>query len=83
VAHQALLSLGLKLSVKGLEDLFKKTCPYCSEDSYSASGAGNWVCPYCNKNITDVRPETAGTKNLHVDTSRAVMGNKDSENNKV
>ncbi|HBX23345.1 MAG TPA: hypothetical protein DEF34_06935 [Desulfotomaculum sp.] len=48
------------LVVKGLEDLFKKVCPYCHEDSYSASGVGNWVCPYCSQNITDVQPETAG-----------------------
>ena len=62
------------LLMKGLEDLFKKICPYCHEDSYSASGVGNWVCPYCSKNITDVRPETAVSDKLYpVNTNKEVM----------
>lgn len=60
--------------MEGLKDLFKKICPYCHEDSYSASGVGNWVCPYCSKNITDVQPETAGSKKLYpVNTNKEVM----------
>lgn len=70
--------------MKGLEDLFKKLCPYCHEDSYSASGVGNWVCPYCSKNITDVLPETAGSKKLYqVDTNQEVIDNEEIKSNKV
>ena len=76
--------MGLMLLVKGLEDLFKKICPYCHEDSYSASGAGNWICPYCSKNITAVQPETAGFKKMYpVNTSPKVMEQEELKSNKA
>ncbi len=69
--------------MKGWGDLFKKICPYCSEDSYSASGTGNWICPYCSKNITDVRFETAGAKKLCAVCDREAVEDRESKSNKV
>jgi tRNA(Ile2) C34 agmatinyltransferase TiaS len=31
-----------------------KTCPNCGNTSYSA-GAIKWICPYCKKDISDVK----------------------------
>ncbi len=70
--------------MEGLKDLFKKICPYCREDSYSASGVGNWVCPHCSRNITEVQPELAGSnKQYPVNTNKEVMEHEELKNNKV
>lgn len=31
----------------------KKTCPYCSGDSYSASW-DEWICPYCGVDLSRI-----------------------------
>lgn len=31
---------------------YKRDCPYCSKTSYSCNNK-KWICPYCNKDITD------------------------------
>jgi len=39
--------------------LFKK-CVYCEKYSYSSSGHGPWVCPYCEKDITWHKAKSPG-----------------------
>lgn len=36
--------------------MYKKICPYCKGDSYSAA-LGKWICPYCNFDMTIILPE--------------------------
>ncbi len=32
--------------------MFRKTCPVCGKNSYSAYEGGEWVCPHCGKDIS-------------------------------
>lgn len=41
--------------------MYKKSCPYCKGDSFSAASQGKWECPYCNADLTVFMPEPAGT----------------------
>jgi len=45
--------------------LNRKTCPRCGKDSYSAAVNSNWICPYCNKNLTNEPAKPASPKNKH------------------
>ena len=36
---------------------YKKICPECGKKSHSASDLGNWICPYCGKNLSEVKAE--------------------------
>jgi glutaredoxin len=36
--------------------LYKKTCPYCKGDSYSASST-KWICPYCGADLSAIIPK--------------------------
>lgn len=33
--------------------MFHKHCPHCQRTSYSATDHGQWLCPYCGKDITN------------------------------
>ena len=33
--------------------MYVRVCSYCDKISYSASDVGEWLCPYCGRNITD------------------------------
>ena len=35
-----------------------KICTECKQKSYSASDRGEWYCPYCKENLTDIEPKT-------------------------
>ena len=39
--------------------MYKKICPFCQGNSYSAS-TGKWICPYCEADLTILMPEPAG-----------------------
>jgi hypothetical protein len=39
--------------------LYRKICPFCKGDSYSAA-LGRWICPYCNSDLTKIFPEPSG-----------------------
>ncbi|MFA7467115.1 MAG: hypothetical protein WCY82_02480 [Desulfotomaculaceae bacterium] len=41
--------------------MYKKSCPYCKGDSFSAVSQGKWECPYCNADLTIFMPESAAT----------------------
>jgi len=41
--------------------LYKKTCPFCHGDSYSAA-SGSWICPYCRSDLSSLPPEPATGK---------------------
>lgn len=41
--------------------MYKKSCPYCKGDSFSAASHGKWECPYCNADLTIFMPEPAGS----------------------
>lgn len=32
--------------------MYKKICPSCNKDSYSSITLGEWLCPYCNFDLT-------------------------------
>ncbi|MBO8171569.1 MAG: hypothetical protein H0Z33_06755 [Bacillaceae bacterium] len=36
----------------------KKTCIYCKQVSYSSYDK-EWICPYCRRDITNVKSEAA------------------------
>ncbi|GBF33811.1 hypothetical protein DCCM_2922 [Desulfocucumis palustris] len=40
--------------------MYKKTCPNCAGDSYSASSA-RWICPYCKTDLSRQKPLPAGS----------------------
>lgn len=40
--------------------MMKKTCPKCNKNSYSAAEKGEWICPYCGKDISEIPAEPAG-----------------------
>lgn len=40
--------------------MYKKSCPYCKEESFSAAPQGKWECPYCHADLTVFIPEPAG-----------------------
>lgn len=42
--------------------MFKKTCYSCGKDSYSATQKGKWLCPYCNKDLTNVKAKPVHEK---------------------
>ena len=35
--------------------MYKKVCPECNVESYSAAQSGKWICPNCNKNLEDIK----------------------------
>jgi len=36
-----------------------KKCPECGDKSYSSrKKGGEWICPYCNQDISDEKIET-------------------------
>lgn len=37
--------------------MVKKRCPECNQDSYSAVASGEWLCPYCESDMTLVQSE--------------------------
>ena len=39
--------------------LYKKICPFCKGDSYSASQR-RWICPHCNSDLSIILPEPTG-----------------------
>lgn len=39
--------------------MFEKTCPFCKDNSYSAAGRGQWICPYCGADLTGIVPRLA------------------------
>ena len=41
--------------------MYKKSCPYCKGDSFSAASQGKWECPYCHADLTVFMPEPAGS----------------------
>ncbi len=32
--------------------MYTKKCPACNKNSFSSSDKGQWICPYCEKDIT-------------------------------
>ena len=36
---------------------YKKVCPECGKKSHSASNSTIWNCPYCGKDLSDVKTE--------------------------
>lgn len=36
-----------------------KVCPHCGGKSYSSCAEGQWVCPYCKKDIAETKTEPA------------------------
>ncbi len=41
--------------------MYKKSCPYCKGNSFSASLHGKWKCPYCHADLTIFMPEPDGS----------------------
>jgi len=39
--------------------MIRKYCPVCDEYSYSSSPYGEWLCPTCGEDLTDVPAEPA------------------------
>lgn len=39
--------------------MYKKVCPHCGGDSYSAASRGYWECPYCRADLTACPAEPA------------------------
>ena len=31
-----------------------KTCVKCGKTSYSAASKGNWICPYCSEDLSEM-----------------------------
>lgn len=40
--------------------MFRKRCPDCNGDSFSSSDRGKWTCPYCERDLTEVKAKPAG-----------------------
>lgn len=38
--------------------MVSKTCTECKKASYSAAESGEWLCPYCEADLTDQKIET-------------------------
>ncbi len=38
--------------------MLRKDCPHCGKSSFSASDRGEWICPYCGEDISDVKPDS-------------------------
>ena len=36
---------------------YRKICPECGQKSFSASKLGEWTCPYCGKDLTEIEAE--------------------------
>ncbi|HHV27934.1 MAG TPA: hypothetical protein GXX63_12175 [Tissierellia bacterium] len=34
--------------------MYTKKCPACNKNSFSSSDKNQWICPYCEKDITEV-----------------------------
>ena len=34
--------------------MYTKKCPACNKNSFSSSDKNQWICPYCDENITSV-----------------------------
>ena len=34
--------------------MYTKICPECDKKSYSASNDGEWNCPHCKQDLTEV-----------------------------
>ncbi|MYL54339.1 hypothetical protein GLW08_13470 [Pontibacillus yanchengensis] len=32
--------------------MFRKECSYCRKSSFGSDDRGEWVCPYCSKDLT-------------------------------
>lgn len=47
--------------------MFQKNCSQCELPSFGSSD-NEWICPHCNKDITDLPCEFAGSKSkeLHM-----------------
>jgi len=34
--------------------MYTKKCPACNKNSFLSSDKNQWICPYCEKDITEV-----------------------------
>jgi len=48
--------------------MMQKFCPGCGKCSYSADAKGQWICPYCGKDITEEQPDPPGGFGVCKDT---------------
>jgi len=39
-----------------MSSVVKKLCPECHKASYSVQEGGEWLCPHCGEDLTDVDP---------------------------
>ena len=35
--------------------MYHRYCPVCKKYSYSASQSGDWICPYCKTNLSQLQ----------------------------
>lgn len=69
--------------------MYKKICPDCKGDSYSASTKGEWICPYCDADLSDVASTHPGCESVTPNNAGVVLipvnnsfNNEDFENDK-
>ena len=36
------------------DKVIEKTCIHCEKPSYSSNQNGEWICPYCGEDMTDI-----------------------------
>jgi len=53
--------------------MYKKSCPVCKGDSYSATSRGSWECPYCRTDLSLLAPATAECANTLTPGDYAVV----------
>jgi uncharacterized Zn finger protein (UPF0148 family) len=42
--------------------MVSKQCPECKQNSYSASEKGEWLCPNCGKDLTNIKTKESMKK---------------------
>lgn len=50
--------LGFLNEIKKIEwsgEMVEKTCDKCQKPSYSSNYQGEWICPYCGKDLTEIQ----------------------------
>jgi len=43
--------------------MYMKECPGCKKKAYSASDRGEWSCPHCNEDLTDLEAKIPDNNN--------------------
>jgi len=57
--------------------MVKKTCPACGKNSYSAAEEGQWICPYCKTDMTNVPKKAANVSTKPKNNKNKKLGGGD------